>query len=295
MADACGNTSLNPNVPCEQLDGQYKKPFLHTDNGIFADQDAAKLKANWDTLIQSGDIIPLPNLFSTESQNSGSAYDSSPLGDITVSNGTVSFMFNIPANNELYKKIASFSGRSDLSISFGTATGKSKMYKNPETGAYGGFEIGLFNVENPTLNDGAAAEKAPIKITLEDISQYRNNAVVFTPSFTINRLKALSDVSIEVLSASSTEITFKVNKYSDNDDIKAANPVYGLVEADFTLLNGSGAAQTIGGFSGGTVGTSGVYTITGAGLVTGTLNLVDPSLMTTTGYSSVGAATVTVV
>lgn len=294
MADSCGNTSLNPNVPCEQLDGQYKKPFLHTEDFSFADQDAAKLKATWDAGIQAGTIIPLPNLFSTESQDSGAAYDSSPLGDITVSNGTISFMFMIAANTELYKKLSSYAGRSDLRLSIGTATAKVKMLKNSDD-TLTGFGIGLLNVENPTLNDGSAAEKAPIKITLDDITEFRDNAVVFKPSFNINRLKALSDVEIEITGTpSATTITFKVNKFSDNDDVKAANPVYGLVDSDLSLLDAAGTAQTIGGLSGGTVSEAGVYTLTGTGLVTGTLNLKDPAIMTTTGYSSVGAATVTI-
>lgn len=294
MADSCGNTSFNPNVPCEQLDGQYKKLFLLTSDFSFTDQDAAKLKATWDTGIQEGKIIPFPNLFSTESQDSGAAYDSSPLGDITVSNGTISMMFMIAANNELYKKIESYSGRKDLTLAIGTASGKVKLLKNSDD-TLAGFDIGLLNVENPTLNDGSVAEKAPVKITLDDISQFRQSAVVFKPDFNVNRLNALSDVELEIVGTpNATTIEFKVNKFSDNDDIKAANPVYGLVETDLTLLDATGTAQTISGLSGGTVGTGGVYTITGSGLVTGTLNLVDPSLMTTTGYSSIGAVAVTI-
>lgn len=291
---SCGKTFLNPEVPCSELDGQYKKFFLIKEGFEFSTQADAKDKSNWQDGIQSGDIIPLPNLFSIESQDSGAAYDQSSLGDVTVSNGTVSWMSMIAANSELYTKIESFSGAIGYQLAIATASNKFKMFKTSD-GTLAGFDIQLFNVENPTLNDGSVAEKAPIKITLEDPQQLRKAAVVFAPSFNSSRLSALADVYLEEVGTSTaTEITFKASRYSANEDVQAANPQQGLVQTDLILRTAAGASQTIGGLSGGTAAENYVYTITGTGLVTGTLSLADPSLMTTKGLSGVNDAPITI-
>lgn len=295
MANSCGNTNLNPEVPCPELDGQYKKPFLLADGYSIPDQTTAKGKTEWEDGIQSGNIIPLPKLHSTESQDSGAAYDSTPLGDITVSNGTISFMFMIAANTELYRKLASFSGATNYSLVLATASGKLKMLKDPTDGSLSGFSIGLLNVENPTLNDGSVAEKAPVKITLDDISEFRNSALVFKPTFNPSSLKALSDITIVIDGTpSATQIEFYVYRASANEDVQLANPQYSMVAADFLLKTTAGASQVIDGVSGGDVAAGGKYTLTGTGLVTGLLGCVDPSLMTTKKLSNIADVVVTI-
>lgn len=291
---SCENNSLSPCVPCGQLDGQFKYLYLLEDGVGFTTQTQAKTLSEWQGLIQGEDAIVFPPLFSTESQDSGAAYDSSPLGDIVVSNGTVSFMFNIAANTELYKRIASYSGRTDMTLVIGTAKGALKMYKTTD-GEYKGFDIQLFNVENPTLNDGSVAEKAPVKITLADTDQYRNNAVVFKPSFSLTKLKCLKDVILTIVGTpTATNIQFTANLFSDNEDVQAANPVYGLADGDFKLVDATGAAQTIDSIGGGTAALGGVYTATGTAFVTGLLGLEDPETMPSTGYKGAIQTEVTI-
>lgn len=296
MADNCGNIQLNPSVPCDKLDGQIAYIFLITKGLNFAaDQDTAKLKATVDALIQSGDVIPFPKLKTLENQSTGAAYEDSPLGRTTVSNGQIIMLANIEANSELYTKIESFTGASGYDIFFLTDPGSFIFHKN-EDDSLGGFSLDNFNVENPTLNDGAVAEKAPINITLDDINEWRKERVVFRPSYNAKRLRALSDVVIEIVGTpTSTEVKFKAYLKANNTDVQSANPVQGFVDGDLSFLTAAGASQTIGGGpSGGDAAANYIYTITGTGLVTGTLGLKDPSLMTTSGYNGTNLATVTI-
>jgi len=294
MADTCGNSNLNPSVACEQLDGQYKKAFLLKEGFSFSTQTLAKTKSEWETAIQSGDVIPFPDFHSIEPQNSGAVYDSTSLGDIPVSNGTISWLAKFKANYEMYQKLESYSGATTHTLVFATASGKLKMYKDPTSGVLSGFGLKVLNIENPDDNDGSVAEKAPVKITLDDIVEMRSYSLVFKPLFNPARLKALNDITLEVVSASATTITFKAYRASSNEDVQLANPQYGLVAADFSLKTTAGAEQSIASVSGGDVAASGLYTLSGTGLVTGTLDCVDPSLMTTTGLSNVAAVTVTI-
>jgi hypothetical protein len=294
MADSCGLTIQNPNVPCEQLDGQLLKWFLITDGTTIADQDTAKLKATMDALIQSGAVVPLPKAHTFEDQSAGATYDDSTTSRITVTNGMITYMLSIKANNEMYKRLASFAGSTNYGIFAASESGKYKMKLNSD-GTLGGFALQNINIENQTPNDGSVAEKAPFNFTFADAEEWRKEGVVFKPSYNPNILKALSNVKLTLVGTpNATTIQFKVNKSSDNTDVQAANPVYGLVQADIELLTAAGAAQTIGGLSGGDVAAAGVYTLTGTAFVTGTMTLKAPSLMTTSGYFAENTLTITI-
>lgn len=295
MASNCGiGQELNPSVPCTRLDGQMDVIYLITKGLTIADQDAAKLKATIDALIQSEDIKVFPKIKTMEDQSPGTAYEDSSTGRDTVANGAVMLMANITANSELYTKIESYTGaEGGYDVFFSTEPGSLVMHKDSE-GKLGGFSLDNFNVENPTLNDGAVAEKAPISIALSDNVEWRKERVVFRPSYNVKRLSSLSDVTL-VIGATVNATTIEVNVYemANNSDVMLANPVLGFVEEDFQLIDASGAAQTISGFGGGIVGTE-TYTLTGTAFVSGTLTLKIPELMTTQGYKAQNTLTITI-
>ena len=292
MAEPCGNKTQNPSQACGKDDGMLKRIILLETGTTFATQEEAKTYAAHTTNIQAGAEIPFPKHLVLEDVSSGVANEQTPLGIQNVTNGTVEYKCSIPANAELYKKIYSYRGTTQYGVIFQTDTGNLVMNKDSD-GIYSGFTLDMLNVENQTTNDGSVGTKAPVHISL-DVNEWNENRVVFKPSFNPNRLTALKDVVFNMLSASSTVITFTINEFSDNDDIEAANLEYGWVVADLELLDVSGGAQVIGVLSGGTTAETGVYTLTGTGYVSGTLGGVNPADMTTTGYSTYTVGTVTV-
>lgn len=293
--DACGNSRKNPISPCGEQDGQIKRAYFITTGTSFADQAEAKTLAAHQVKIQSGDEVPFPRHLTLEDRSSGVVNEQTPLGIGNVSQGTVEHALGIETNMDLYKRIESYTGsQSQYDVFYQTATGKFIFHKNAD-GTIGGFEMDFVNTENPTTNDGSVSSKAILHVSL-DTNQWRKEAVSLKPDFSVNKLKALSDVAIEVLTASATEITFKINKFSDSDDIEAANPIYGVDQvSDFALTTTAGAAQVIGGVSGGTQALGGIYTATGTTLESGFLDLVDASAMTFQGINGVQSGTVTVV
>ena len=283
---------LQPSTPCNLSEGMIKKIIFAKDGVSLATGDAAMTKAAWDTLIQSKDILVMPAAISVEQMNEGAIYEQTPLGSMWVRDGRKEMKLNINSNMSLHSLIRTLNngGYNNAYLLYtsgviaGTkTTGDVKFYP---------YAIELSHVEYHTDNDGAVGGKTPVFISFADPTEFEDRPMYVKPTaFNALRLEALKNAEITIVSASATSIVFDVNiphiKYGFQ------NPIEGLVVADFVLLKAAGSAQTLSGIVEDAL-VDGRYTASGTGLATGSLNLKEPSAMTTKGFASVGAVAVTI-
>jgi hypothetical protein len=280
---------INPSSSNDQIEGMLKMVVLAKKGFKFAAPTNAETLADWITAIQAKNIIPLKTLMSSEPSNEGAQYEQTPLKTVFIRDGRMERKLQIDSNIDLHNKLRSLNA-DDWDVYLIFENGAIAAFKDGT--AFAPYELDLLHVEYQTDNEGSVSSKTPIHMTFADPKQYQDMSIIVCPTWNpVTKLKPLKNVQLEVVSASATEIVF--NAYVPHVVVGYKNPVESLVAADMTLLNGAGAAQVIGGMAP-VVGTPGQYTITGTGLVTGTLNMVIPSLMTTKGLESVGAVTVTV-
>ncbi len=290
------NSILHPNTACNNSEGQIEKIALVKKGKFFTTPTSAATQADWITKIQDEDIIVLPFVYSYEAADEGAVYDQTSYGSTHVRDGRKEFKIMIDSNSDLHKRLRTLKSSDSYGVIFIYDSGLIKAYNPPATTEVRGFSMRVINVEYKTENDGTTSGKTPIFFSYKDPSQVEDYPIIIKPTWNPSDLEALKMVNMTIIGAPSAT-TVVVDVYLDHIathvGTATANPVEGLVTADFSFLNGStGAAQTVTATESTTV--AGRYTLAGTGLVTGTLALKDPSLMTTNGYKSVTTTAVTI-
>ena len=284
---------LQPSTPYNLSEGMIKKIVFFKDGVSFATGAEAMLKASWDTLNQNKDIIVLPVAISTEPMNEGAIYEQTPLGSMWVRDGRKEMKFNINSNLALHSNIRTLNNGGYNNACLIYTSGVVAGTKNAGDVKFYPYSLELLHVEYHTDNDGAVGGKTPVFISFADPTEFEDRPMYVKPTaFNALRLEPLKNAEITIVSASATSIVFDVNiphiKYGFH------NPIEGLVVADFILLKTDGSAQTLSGVVEDAL-VDGRYTASGTGLATGSLNLKEPSAMTTKGFASIGAVAVTIV
>ena len=288
----CGASGSNPSTPCNKQEGLRKKYFLVKNTFKFATNTEAETLANWQTAIQNKDIIPLPAVIGREPANEGAVYEQTPYGSIHVRDGRMEEKIIIMANSDLASKIRGLKSAGEYGLFYAYDSGIIKGYKPEGTDNFAPFTLQFVNPEYKTENDGSVGSKIPIHISFEDPTEHEDFPTLINPAWNPNSLKSLDDVSLTVVSSVATKIVFTATKKHILSNVEKLNPVLGLVVTDVLLLTTAGVSQTVATLTYDAV--LGQYSANGTGLVTGTINLKSPSLMTTKGYESKGAAAVTI-
>lgn len=288
----CIPTVINPSSSCNKPEGMVKMIILAKEGVSFASDSAATVKANWDALVQSKDILPIPVAIMSEPSNEGAVYEQTPLGSMFVRDGRQEMKVSIASNHDLHAKIRSINSGNytkvfwcyTSGIILGTRTaGEETIYP---------FDLELLHAEYRTENDGSVGGKSPIHMTFADPREYQDYPAILAPSWNIFRLQPLTNVALTVVSASATSIVVDAYVPHANAGFKA--PVSGLITVgDWLLTTSAGVVETVGGVTE-NAQVAGRYTITGTGYVTGFVNLKTPSTMTTKGFESVGAVAKTI-
>jgi hypothetical protein len=192
-------------------------------------------------------------------------YEELPLGILPVRDGNYRFRFGIAQSMCLHTKM--FTHRSKSGRVFLIDSENQLIGTSDSDGNLLGFSVQLLHTEKLMLSDGTVATKSPIYLALRDNKELdAAGSIISAPFF--NTVNKLTDVKLTVISAADDEIVVSVTIECDG------TPVEGLEAADFVLLDGDGAAQSIGGA---TETDEGIYTLTGSGWVNGTINLDDPA------------------
>lgn len=253
----------------------------------------AKLKATWETAInedKTDRIYPFPASFNFEDNSEEAVYDEGSTGSIFVRDGKINFTFIIESSRYIHAALKSHSNK-QVSVYFGDQSGR--VHGVSSDGVF--FEavnMETFTVEKLKVNDGSEGTKSRVTMIFADSATWQEKpAVVVSTDFNIKDLEGLFDVYLSDAGGSTTS-ALNVNTAIKNTDIS----VPGFEEtpsADWVVLNSSLVEQaptTIDDndgsyvFNFGTPLTAGDYTV----------NLKSPKTMTTKGYESTGAVTITV-
>lgn len=219
-----------------------------------------------------------PNFVGYEDVSEEAIYESNALAYLAVRDGNYRFKFMIKESLCFHKNM--FSHRATNGRAFIFDKLNQLFGTSDDDGNFMGFSIQLLNTEKLKISDGTVSTKSPLLLALADNLEIDQNGALLDASF-VNTLTRLSDVTLEIVSASATTIVVKVYITCDPD-----TPVNGLDDSDFVLLDSDGNSQTISGAT----EDDGTYTLTGSGLETGTLNLVAAADLSVPGYEAAATA-----
>lgn len=267
-----------PSLPT-QISGMITTPRSFS----LTKEDAAN-PAIWQAALlanKNNRIYLWPDFFASEQNSEEAVRDETSLSERQVKDGRYRWNIHISESLCLHKRMFTHSSISDRVFLIDT---EGKLIGTElSNGEIAGFRVSLLNVDKLMFNDGSVVSKTPVYLSLKDNLELDERGYMTKASF-ISELERLTDVDLEIVSASATEVVVKVNTTCDNV------PVSGFADTDFILLDGSGDPQSISGAT----EEDGVYTLTGTGLVTGTLNLKAPDALSIQAYESTGAVAVTI-
>lgn len=143
------------------------------------------------------------------------------------------------------------------------------VFTKLSTGAFAGFTISLFDTDSIKFNDGANPSVSPAFLELSNPNELNQNGYMNAAAFT-DELNILADVTVTQIAGTTTVITVDVKIACDD------TAVLGLVTGDFSVKTAAGAAQVV--VAAAVSATPGRYTLTGTGLVTGTVAILSTSL-----------------
>lgn len=288
MSLSCNETLKNLGVSRCKKRPSFIKGMITTpeDYTISAVEAATATKWQDDILAASTSRIFLwPKAVNYENISEEQVLEETPLTVIGVRPGNYRYKLFFKENLELHKRMHSHnesSGRVFLididNQIIGTSDDDGVTLK--------GFLLDNLLVEKLMLNDGTGATKTPVNVYTADNNELDDNGFMVEAPF-INSLISLTSVNLtEVGTSTATTITVDVHSALDNV------PLIGLDAADFVLLDGAGVAQTI---SGSVEISDGRYELSGAGLVSGTLDLVVASALSIPGFESDAPIEITIV
>lgn len=227
-------------------------------------------------------LWPTAALFENAAEDA--VYEETVTSTQKVRDGRYRFRLSFAENLELHKAMYSHNGgtgRVFLIDIKGNVTGTTKT-----DGSFAGIRMDMLSVEKLMLNDGSVTTKTPVYVSMKDNKDIDRDGAMIDGDF-VSDLIGLTSVKLEVIgSPTATEIQVSVKSTLDN------SPLTGLVVGDFVLLDGSSAAQTIDSIA--EPNDDGIYTLTGTGLVTGTLSLVTAANLSIPGFEAKEAIDITI-
>ena len=266
--DSCStetSAQLNTGTVKECLEGLTTKLFLGHANQRFDSIDDFKDIIVWKALIETKEIVPLYNVYEVASDNTdANKYET---GNFVYT--TKKEIKKMTSESYLslcsHRALKSFENSDYTLVYEVTEQGEILGVWDTDGVRVKGQDISNFDVsirERPT-NDKPAFSMTTI--TYRDFEELEDYGVIIKPSWDPNTLNGIFSLEIEIVSASTTELVFKVlsscgsNYYND------------LLEADLLVNDAAGDPITTTGL----INASNVYTLSSAAFVTGTLQTTD--------------------
>lgn len=262
-------------VTCNKLP-QLIRGMITTPNSFSLTEAQALVASNWQNAMiaeASERIHYWPPFINMENISEEAVYEDLPLGYLAVRDGNYRFRFGIKQNLCIHK--AMFTHRSNQGRAFLYDTENQLIGTLDSDGNIRGLSIQLLHTEKMIFSDGSVSTKSPIVLALLDNKELDRDGVIIDASF-VNSLDRIVQAELEIVSAADNEIVVDVTIACDG------TPLSGLLQADFVLTDSNGDAQTISGSS----ENNGRYTLTGTGLVSGTLGLRDVADLTVEYYEA---------
>lgn len=251
------------------------------------------LEATWTAGIQAGNVFPLTGMDSYEDQSSDDTiYEAPSQKRKLTKRGKTRYMFQYDIPFQVHRTLMTYYNNADLRV-FLVRDGRLCFYNDGGTAR--GFSLSMLNIGRmkDVPADGSTPGYTPIYLDLNDYRQWDVYGEIIEPSWNVNDLEPLIDVTLEVV-GSPTSSSVVIRAYAadgyDSDGAVKKVGIKGIVEADWGTL-GIGTAASY------TDNADGTYTFaSSAAFSTGAVNLVAPASMVSTGLliKSSGAVTVTI-
>lgn len=277
MADECNLVKKPLGLgSCPKMPAYLKRKITTTQNwfipaATIAAGNAAVLAFLQEAILNK-DIYLWPQMFSSEDQSEETTYQSTPLGKRKVRDGFPEWLINY--SDSLCSHKAMYTHRATNGRVIFIDTDNQLLGTYDESENFYGLSMQMLNTEKMKPNTGDAVAMSPVRITLADTLEFdRDGALIIVSG--LNTLQPLTEAKLTIVSAADDEIVVDVTVACDG------TPLEGLEAADFLLLDGDDEAQVIGGA---VEGPAGRYTLSGAGWVSGTLNLVEPAELSVEAY-----------
>lgn len=229
--------------------------FLSKEGFSFTNKANSVLLASWKTAIANKDIIPLYKVEEFSANNTEEKKYEGRFEDYPSEEAVKGTNYNILIGNCSYEALESYEGTDYLRI-FGVLTDGLFTAELQENGTIKGQPLSSYNVG--VLNDseiGGKVQNADIEVKFK-----KHSISNIKPAFDLDDLDGIQDVTLTIISASSTAIVVTATAGCQGDKVS------GLETANFRFLNASGTPQTLVASE-----VDGTYTLTGTGFVTGTL------------------------
>jgi hypothetical protein len=229
-------------------------------------------------------IFLFPPFSSFEDLSEQTVYLVNALKYTFVRDGNYIYKYGISENLCTHKKM--FSHRSHSRRVYIIDAEGGMLGTELTNGDFAGLLLNLMNPEKMKINDGANPTESKILVAMANNKELDENGKLLDISSFVGQLYRIVDVDLtQVGSLTTTVITVDVAAECDG------TPISGLITADFVVTKASdGTAQTVTAAESATV--PGRYTLTGTGLVAGSVNLRAASLLTVKAYESTGAVAV---
>ena len=221
-------------------------------------------------LVQSGDIIPLMDAFSSEPTMSEDTLETSPLGvEALTLKGLPKYSLTMKKGQNYYKEMAKLTGFGNINYVLGDVNGNWK-FAIDGNGDFTGFTAGQTLAAITTPATATETEKKTFTFQLTDRTQIDSTYAVVEAAnaFPISNVTGVNGVEFSFADANgavvpaSGDVTLKVKAVLSSDRI---TDIEGLVLADFNTSAGTISAISDDG--------NGFYTLTVSALSTGLLTV----------------------
>jgi hypothetical protein len=296
MSTVCSTSITNWLKSCTENDLRaFKYKALVKRNTVLTTsvEDLAD-KDTYTDLIQSGDLIPLPEILTIEKSNTDAVYQEFGLGkSVKVKDTVRKETDHVLIPHCSHKALRSLnSGKWDLIMWDENRNSPIRMVASDDyRGLPVDVEVGLMN-----FSDGSDAAYTPIFINFEDSALFDDEVIIVKNTWSGRDVidAALIDVTLATVGTPTASLlVVSVNELCGYDSGGAIEyPVTGLVLGDFSIKTTAGAAQTSTGLTDNADGTFNLAF--DADLESGNVTLKTPASMTTTGYKASNTLTFTI-
>lgn len=249
-------------------------------------------KSEYLTLIKAGSLVPIHGVVEIEDNSEESQYYESPTGKrLPRRLGNYRHVFKFFKSLPVHKALQTFRG-ANVEIATVDSAGNICGW-SPDGIKVRGFSVEMFNPEKMTSpgQDNTPAW-TPIVIDQADPKEWNEKGISIKPGWFISELRPVSSVKLTVVSAAAAKIVVNVSYIdglaSDGSENKVG--ISGILGSDFVFTDTTPTAETMVDKG------NGNYEFTGAGMVSGSVDLKPPTTATTVGdpIKSIAPAVITI-
>lgn len=246
--------------------------------------------AFWQAALKSGRATRIylwPFFVQFDDASEAAVYEETPLADLTVRDGKYRFRPYVKQDLCLHRAMYTHRANGGRVIWIdvaGNLFGTEKL-----NGNFTGYLISNLNTEKLVISNGTVSSKSPIYVVQADNRELDAYGVMYDASSFINSLERLTDVKLTLVGAI-TALAFKVqvSRVCDGEGVS------GLIPDDFLYLKTSDGSEQVVATAVEDANVEGLYTLTQAAFVDGTINLVSAATLSIDAYESTGAVVVNV-